>query len=298
MIADAKGTKRQNSADAMKVCDNSKERIQRKADDNIKSSDYSKTSDMFVALSIFAIIGITSILTISASPANAAEANSTDYKIISQVFDMGGGSASGDENLSSMETYLLTTSMTDMTGISQMKNTLACIGYLCFSLEQIREQNFITFVLNLNISGKPGDVATAGGRGPGFYMPVDLNKYFTCASDPGIAGNPTFGLVFSGRQMNYLWYQNTTNTSEFRLSQFEEGNQLLLPVTFGGCNVIEGRMPITSLRPFVSAGLLTDAIELFLSYPFTDIVGSFQRSGPMTITMEKNNTNQIVFGVV
>jgi hypothetical protein len=240
----------------------------------------------FLLVAVFFILSISLI----AATAQAEEANSTSYRIVSQVFDAGGGTVNSS--------YVLTTSFTDMTGMSKYKNTIACIGYLCFSLQQVREQKFITVVMNFNISGKEGDSAYVDSKGFGFYLPVELNKYYTCVEDASIQGTPTFGIVFAGNQLNYIRMLNYSDSADLRVSQFEEGNRFLLPVTKGGCQIIANKLPMSSLAPFVPASTLADSIEFILSYPFMNIIGDFQRSGKLSLVLEKNGTNQILVDVI
>lgn len=233
------------------------------------------------------------IALLSASTAMAFEANSTDYRITSTAFDFGGQfvNASG---------YGVSISITDLMGFTNTSSTYVCFGYLCVSLQQISGEATVAFLLNLNISGQANDIAYVDTlTALGLYRPIELNKYFTCIEDAAIASTPTFGIVSSGEQMNYIELRNSTvNSYILRVSELQEGNKFLLPVTTGGCAGIGSQLPLPQLTPFVAIGGVSDAVQMVLSFPFTDIVGNFQRTGKLSVIFEKNDTNQIVVDVV
>ncbi len=224
--------------------------------------------------------------------ATAAEANGSALRVTNQIFDAGGQQANSSS-------YRIFGSVMHLAGIANVTNTFACLGYVCFTLEQLGGvQTTVSFLLNFNISGISGDSASVDGKTFGFYRPVELNKLFACVQDAGIANTPTFGIVSSGQQLNYIELQNASSSFVLRISQFQEGNKFLIPVTTGGCTGIGGKLPLNSLMPFVATGDVIDAVELFLSYPFTDLVGNYERSGRLTLVLEKNDTNQIVADVI
>lgn len=231
------------------------------------------------------------MLIVAAPAAMAAELNSTDYRVTSQIFDFGGQVVNGSS-------YTVAASIPDLAGTTNNTNAYACLGYLCISLEQAGAPTTVTFLLNFNISGPANDVGYVDTKSFGFYRPLELNKLFTCVEDTGIASTPVFGIVFSGEQLNYLELQNSSSSYILRASQFSEGNKFLLPVTTGGCSSIGAKLPLTFLTPFVSTGEISDAVQLVLSYPFTDIVGNFEKSGSVSLILEKNDTNQIVVDVI
>src|SRR3989338_3572324 len=248
-----------------------------------------KNPALFLAAS--ATLTIIAIL-LTIPTATAAEANSSALRVRNQIFDGGGQPA----NSSGYRTF---DSITCLAGIANTTNTFACLGYVCFTLEQLGGvQTTVTFMLNFNISGVANDVASVDGKTFGFYRPLELNKFFTCVQDAGIASTPTFGIVSSGQQLNYIELQNSSSSFVLRVSQFQQDNKFLVPVTTGGCANIGNKLPLNSLTPFVPTGEVIDAVEMFLSYPFTDIVGNYEKSGRLTLVLDKNDTNQIVADVI
>lgn len=244
------------------------------------------------AFIIIATVAATFALTAFSIPASAAEANSSGYRVLNQIFDSGGQLV----NDSATRTF---TSVTEFAGTTNVTNVFVCAGYVCFTLEQLGGvQTTVTLLLNFNISGIAGDAAYVDTLGFGFFRAADLSKYAACVEDTGIASTPTFGIVSSGQQLNYIELQNSTSSFILRVSEFQQDNRFLLPVTTGGCAGVRGKLPLNALIPFVSTGEVVDAIELFLSYPFTDIAGTAERSGRLTLVLEKNDTNQIAVDVI
>jgi len=228
-----------------------------------------------------------------AATAMAFEINSTDYRSISTVFDFGGQFVNNSA-------YGISVSITDLRGLTNTSSTYVCLGHLCVSLQQISGQTIVSFLLNLNITGQANDTAYVDTLTTlGLYKPIELNKYFTCIEDTAIASTPTFGIVSSGEQMNYIELRNSTvNSYILRVSELQEGNKFLLPVTTGGCSGIGNKLPLSQLVPFVTISGVSDAVQMILSFPFTDIVGDYQRTGKLSVILEKNDTNQIVVDVI
>jgi len=222
----------------------------------------------------------------------AADTNSSNLSVLNLEFDAGGGytNSTGFQMFSTI----------GLNGAARAGNAYVCVGYLCFSLEQLNLRAVVTFLMDLNISGTGSENATVDGKGFGFYRPSDISKYFACVDDVGIPSDPAYGIVFSGRQLNYIDLENNSGNHSYimRVSQMAEDNRFLLPATIGGCSQISSRLPMITLMPFVPSGETANAIEMFLSYPFIDIVGNYEKTGKMTLIMEKNSTNQIVVDVI
>ena len=158
----------------------------------------------------------------------------------------------------------------------------------------------VTLQLELNISGSSSDTAEVDGNGTGFYRAGDIINYYSCIQDTSIGTTPTFGIVFSGSELNYINLTSGLQGGSFRtkLSQVQSKNRFVLPVTINGCNSVKNRMSSISggilSQPFVAfVSLLRNPIEVILSYPDIDIIGDFSKSGIFTITLEKNETNRI-----
>jgi hypothetical protein len=221
--------------------------------------------------------------------AMAMDANSSDIRA-AYVEINGGGTYSNSSDLS------LFSSLSTVSGAAKAGNKFLCLGYLCFSLEQINIRPTVTFILGTNATDT--ERAAVDEKSAGFYWPYELNKYFACVEDAGVTNTPTFGIVFSGQQLNYIEIENTTTNYILRMSQIEEDNKFLLPATVGGCSNIGSKLPMFTLSPFVPGAEQANSIEMFLSYPFVDIIGNYQKSGKISVVLEKNNTNQIIVDVI
>ncbi len=164
----------------------------------------------------------------------------------------------------------------------------------------------ISFQMEFNISGSSNDAAEVDGKGSGFYRANDTTNYYSCIEDTSLTSTPTFGIAFSGTEMNYINLTSGLEGGSFRMrmSQFQSNNRFIMPVTINGCNSIKNR--VASIRqgiltqPFVAfISLLKNPLEVILSYPDLDIIGDFSKSGTFDITLEKNETGgitQIIVG--
>lgn len=157
----------------------------------------------------------------------------------------------------------------------------------------------LTFSLSFNISGPANDSAVAGEKGPGFYNPEDLTKYYSCVDDKSLAEDPAFGIVFAGRQLNYV---NVSSGDQFtlKISQFDRNATYLLPATIGSCTVINQSTPVSGLPPAFKEFIAEEGqVQLVLRYP-VDIIGNASHGGAFTLIIEKNDTddNKITIEVV
>ncbi len=157
----------------------------------------------------------------------------------------------------------------------------------------------VSFSMEFNISGSSNDEAEIDSLGVGTYDSTDIDYYYACLKDESLSDTPTFGLVFSGNELNYMQL-SSGDSYEMKVNQYNEGNRFIIPVTTGGCGVIRNKMPIIKDRglltqPFVSsdeAGM--HPAELTLSYPDVDIVGDFSKSGQFVLIFEKAEDQIIV----
>jgi len=151
-------------------------------------------------------------------------------------------------------------------------------------------ENYITFEMGFNISGNANDEAFVDTYNTGYY--TDLNKKYACVQDRSVSGEPAFGLAFGGRVFNYI---NLTagNSYKMKLSQYERGNKFIIPATINNCTTVSNKMPLGDIvQTFVKFLSKISTVELSLSYPAIDIEGSFQRTGSVSMVIEKNETNE------
>lgn len=176
-----------------------------------------------------------------------------------------------------------------------------CAGFVCNFLEIITNAK-VTFLLQFNISGPGSDAAFADNETAlNQYQNWQINNYYACLHDTGLASSPAFGIIFAGSSLNYVNISSATNASGLRVSQDIPGNQFIIPITQTNCTVINTRLHEidasgTVFNPFVVLNEAINAVELALGYPNIDIAGSFDRSGAFTLVIEKNDTdeNQII----
>lgn len=163
--------------------------------------------------------------------------------------------------------------------------------------------NKVSFSLEFNMSDSQNDHAEVDNRTPGLYRPHQLANYYACIEDTSLSNSPAFGLVFSGRTLNYI---NLTagNSYMMKMSQHQAGNKFIIPITRDGCTAIRNKMNIVQAfgvmtQPFYSSGTTTGSpIEVALSYPDIDIIGNISKSGTFIVNIEKNESNgvlQLVF---
>ncbi|HIG96726.1 MAG TPA: hypothetical protein HA230_00040 [Candidatus Aenigmarchaeota archaeon] len=221
--------------------------------------------------------------------ASAQDMNSTSFKII-PVLDSAGTRAQSD-------TYVLFGSVGQISGTTTSVSFNLCSGFMCNFIELILHGK-ITFLLEFNISGNTNDTAFVDNytQTARQYTASDLSNYYACLQDVNITGSPTFGIIYAGSTLNYINI-SSGNSFVLRLSQDIPGNKFILPITSGNCTVINTRTAEiaqygTLLQPFVLANEAINAIELALSYPSVQIVGSFDKSGAFGLIFEKNETNE------
>ncbi|MBI2076717.1 MAG: hypothetical protein HYT72_05720 [Candidatus Aenigmarchaeota archaeon] len=156
----------------------------------------------------------------------------------------------------------------------------------------------VSFQLEFNIAGSGSDAAEVDGLGTGFYRSNDTTNYYGCIQDTSIAGTPTFGLAFSGSELDYI---NLTSGDSFRIrmSQFQSNNKFIIPVTQNGCDAVRNKMPLIQKHGLLTQPFVTfvttqkNPIDITLSYSDLDIIGNLSKSGIFTVTLEKNETAQL-----
>lgn len=159
--------------------------------------------------------------------------------------------------------------------------------------------NKVSFSLEFNISDSQNDHAEIDNKTEGLYRPHQLNNYYACLEDTSLANIPAFGIVFSGRTLDYI---NLTagNSYMMKMSQHQMGNKFLIPATKNGCTAIRSKMNIIQAfgvmtQAFASTGASgSNPIEVVLSYPGMDIIGNITKSGAFTMNIEKNESSGIV----
>ncbi len=238
----------------------------------------------FYRISLFAIL----FLSLVFSTAHAEDMNSTNYNINPIVDDAGGKI---DSN-----TYIVFGSFGKIYSRSSSISFDLCAGFICSFIEFIANAK-VTLLLEFNLSGNANDTALVDNyTAIGQYVPRNLLNYYACLHDVSLPNSPTFGIIFAGSSLNYI-NLSSGNSFVLRVSQDIPGNKFILPVTSGNCTVFNTRLAQiaqfgTLLQPFVIASETINAIELALSYPAIDIIGGFERTGPFTLVIEKNETNE------
>lgn len=163
----------------------------------------------------------------------------------------------------------------------------------------------VTFALEFNINGIANDSAEADAQklsGNQTYLmltPSNLSNFYICMEDTVISGTPTYGIVFSGKALSYInLSRNTTQTTSFnlRLSQAQERNRFVLPITTGGCSNVRGKFQLIKIHGFMPQAFVPffegqAPIDIILSYPDVDIIGDFVKTGSFKLVLEKNETD-------
>jgi len=164
------------------------------------------------------------------------------------------------------------------------------ITKICCTTSGAVVENYVTFKMEFNISGNANDQAYVDDQGVGLYE--NLSKKYTCIQDTSLSNQPTFGIVFGGRSLNYI---NLTagDSYSMQVAQYERGNRFILPSTVDNCNVVSRSTPAAEITtPYVEFLGDISTIEMDLSYPTVDISGDYQKSGPVTLVIEKNETDE------
>lgn len=227
------------------------------------------------------------------SAVQAQETNGSAYKIFAVV-------DSGGQETQATTLKLASSVGQPMSGISPSISFDLCAGFICNFIEAIISAK-VTFLLEFNITGNENDTAFVDNETAlKQYRPRDIVNYYICLHDINLSSSPAFGIIFAGTALNYINI-SSGNSFSMRVSQDIPGNEFILPITQTNCTVFNSRISQipqfgTILNPFVALDEFVNAVELVLSYPGIDISGSFDRSGPFTLVIEKNDTdeNQLV----
>lgn len=151
-------------------------------------------------------------------------------------------------------------------------------------------ENYVTFEMEFNISGNADDQAYVDSHGVGFYE--NLTKKYACLEDTTQSNQPAFGIAFGGRSLKSI-NLSSGNSYRMEVAQYERGNRFILPVTINNCNSVSSKAPVAEIaQTFVEFVTDISTIELTLSYPAVDISGDFQKSGAISIVIEKNETDE------
>jgi hypothetical protein len=220
---------------------------------------------------------------------NAQNMTSGNYILIATVQDAAGGNTATVSN----QTLLL--SLGQISGTKLSDNYDLCAGFLCSFFDELLNGK-VTFILGMNINGAENDQVfvdryTETRR----YLPGELLNQYVCLQDPSQPNSPTFGIVFAGYALDYI-RAAPGNSYNMRVSQEIPGNKFIIPITRGNCTSIERKMPQIMqygalMQPFSLIPDTVNAVELALTYQAFDISGSFDKTGPFKIVVEKNETN-------
>ena len=221
--------------------------------------------------------------------AHAQNMTSPSY-FMETVLDSAGGALTGDNS------SLLLASIGQISGRRLTDSFELCAGFLC-GFYTVLTQGRVAFMLSFNISGTEGDQAFVDAfQDPGVYSPEELLNYYACVQDPSQTDNPILGMIHSGAYLGYI-KAVPAQSYTIKMSQEIPGNKFIIPVTSGGCSILNSRMPQiaqygTILQPFVIVAEAANAVELALSYNAFDLAGSFDRGGQFKLVIEKNLTNE------
>ncbi|HLC67480.1 MAG TPA: hypothetical protein VJI12_01225 [archaeon] len=218
---------------------------------------------------------------------HAQNMTSTSY-FLETVLDSAGGAVSGSSSLIA--------SIGQVSGRRSSDSFELCAGFLC-SFYDVINRGRVALMLSFNISGTEGDQAFVDSyQDPGVYNAEELLNYYACVEDPTQTDNPVLGIIHSG---TYLGYVKAVPAQSYTIKVSEDipGNKFIIPVTSGGCTILNTRMPQiaqygTILQPFVIVAEIANAIELALNYNAFDLTGSFDRGGQFKLIIEKNLTNE------
>lgn len=166
----------------------------------------------------------------------------------------------------------------------------------------------VTFALEFSINGVANDSAEAdtlqlsGNEKFLLLTPKNISNFYVCMEDTVISGTPTYGIVFSGKALSYInLSRNTTQTTSFnlRLSQSQERNRFVLPITTNGCSNVRGKFQLIKIHGFMPQAFVPffqgkSPVEIILSYPDVDIIGDFVKAGSAKLVLEKNETDKTV----
>ena len=230
------------------------------------------------------------ILLLALLPAVHAQNMTSTNFMLQTVLDSAGGALTGSNN------SVFLASIGQISGRRSSDSFELCSGFLCDFYDVITRGR-VAFMLSFNISGTAGDQAFVDSyNDPGTYNAEELLNYYACVQDPTQSGNPVLGIIHSG---SYLGYVKAVPAQSYTIKVSEDipGNRFIIPVTSGGCSILNTRMPQiaqygTILQPFIIVAEAANAVELALNYNAFDLVGSFDRSGQFKLVVEKNLTNE------
>lgn len=233
---------------------------------------------------------VIAVFILLAAAVHAQELDSDNYKIVAEIFDAAGGNVTSPSNA----TLLL--SLSHVSSIRYTDSYQLCAGFLC-SFWDLVSGGRVTFVLSFNLNGSE-QAYVDNYTEPGRYGPGELTNYYACAQDTSVSGNPVLGIIFAGSQLDYISATpGSSNSANLKLSQDIPGNKFIIPVTEKGCTIINPRMSQitqygTILQPFVLFSEAVNSIELALDYNAFQLAGSFDKTGPFTLVIEKNLSDE------
>ncbi|MBI2578166.1 MAG: hypothetical protein HYW26_00490 [Candidatus Aenigmarchaeota archaeon] len=229
----------------------------------------------------------------------AIEMSSSSYKIESATPTEGGVvTGSGLVARTSVETFA---------GKESSSSYIVILGF-DFPPLGITLNQTVTFALEFNINGIANDSAEAdaqklsGNQTFLLLTPSNLSNFYLCMEDTAISGTPAYGIVFSGKALSYInLSRNTTQaaSANLRLSQAQERNRFVLPITTGGCSNVRGKFQLIKIHGFMPQAFMPffqgkSPLEIILSYPDVDIMGDFVKAGSAKLVLEKNETTDRV----
>jgi hypothetical protein len=215
--------------------------------------------------------------------------NSTNFKTVVVVNEAGGNLSSANFK-SDFSVYYLQ-------GISNSSSQKICLGFICIDFGPRAEAVLVSFVLEVNLSGTVGDtVVIDNNTSPGLFKASDITRYFACIQDATLSNTPIIGVIYAGSG-NFRYIRVDPGASfSMRLTQEQQGNKFVIPVTINGCDVVKNRLPLSVpsifTLPFVSISDILNAIEIITTSSL-DIVGDFEKTGSFTLVLEKNETQII-----
>lgn len=229
----------------------------------------------------------------------AAEMSSSSYRVDSANPSASGILTGGD--------YIARTSVETFAGKTTSSSFIAVLGFDFPLLSEILNQT-VTFVLEFSINGTANDAAEIDSSqlsaNQKFLLLTSKNisNFYVCMEDAAITGTPAFGIVFSGKQLSYINLSvNTTQTTSFnlRLSQAQEKNRFVIPITREGCANIRSKFQLIKIHGFMPQAFVPfflgkSPIEIILSYTDVDIIGDFVKTGSAKLVLEKNETDSQV----
>lgn len=235
-------------------------------------------------------------LLFAVSFALAAEMNSTSF-VMDTATPSAGGIATGGN-------FVSRSTIEHAVGKSTSSSFILIVGFdFPLPFGEILN-NTVTFVLEFNINGTLNDAAEVDSRILGnstvrTFTAADISNFYACMEDLVTSGKPTYGIVFSGKQLSYINLSiNTTQGNSFnlRLAQAQDRNKFVLPITSEGCANIRSKFQLIKVHGFMPQAFVPffqgkAPIDIILSYPDIDIIGDFIKTGSFKLVIEKNETD-------